>query len=137
MFLADKSLRRYVGLYQQFLYKIFSILLTPTLPNILLTPPPMQKRMILGQGAQCYVLPKKLHPSEFISAHFPNALLTQHLGWTVQDAPPFISTFGRQQRHREASENPPGRPRRRADDQRARLHTPTFSCLLVLHSGGA
>ena len=34
---------------------------------------------------------KKLCPSTVISAHFPNALLTQRLGWTVQDTPPSIS----------------------------------------------
>ena len=79
MFLIEKSPRSYVGLYQKFLYKSFSLLLTPPPPNVLLTPPPMQLRLRLEQGAQCYVIPKKLCLSAVVSAHFPNALLTQQL----------------------------------------------------------
>ena len=78
-FLAKKSMRSYVGLNQKFLYKNLSLLLTPTPPNILLTPPPMQWRLCLVQVAQCSVLLKKLHPSVVFSAHFSNALPMQLL----------------------------------------------------------
>ena len=95
MFLAKKSPKSYVGLYQKFLYKISLLLLTPLPPNILLTPPQMQQRLLLGQGSPCSVILKKLHPSAVISAHFQNALLTQRLGWTVRDAPPSILPCGK------------------------------------------
>ena len=80
MFLADKSPRIYVGLYQKFLYKIFSLLLTPSSTNIILIPPAMRRRLHMGQGAQCYIQLKKLRPYVVVSAHFPNALPMQRLG---------------------------------------------------------
>ena len=39
----------------------------------------MQRRLRLGQGAQCSVLLKKLCLSAVVSAHFPNALPIQRL----------------------------------------------------------
>ena len=78
MFLAEKSPRSYVGLYQKFLYKSFSLLLTP-LPNILLTPHLMQRWPHMGQGAQCSIILKNMRPSAVVSAYFPNALPTQLL----------------------------------------------------------
>ena len=90
MFLAKKSPRSYVGLYRKFLYKIFTLLMTPPPPNILLTPPPMRLWLRLVQGAQYSVLLNKLRPSTVISVNFPNTLLEQRLGWTVRDAPPSI-----------------------------------------------
>ena len=79
MFLAKKSPRSYVELYQKFLYKSFSLLLTHSPPDILFTHTPMRRRLRLIQGSQCYVLLKNLRLSAAVSAHFPNALPTQRL----------------------------------------------------------
>ena len=79
MFLAEKSLRSYVGLYKKFLHKRFSLLLTPPPPITLLTNPPMQQRLRLGQGEKCSMILKKLRPSTVVSAHLPNVLLMQRL----------------------------------------------------------
>ena len=79
MFLAKKSPRSYVVLYQKFLYKSFSLLLTPPLPNIIITPPRMQRRFFLVQRSNCFVLIKKLLYSAVVGAKFPNALTTQRL----------------------------------------------------------
>ena len=79
MFLAETSPRSYIGLYQKFLYKSFSLLLTPSPPVMLLTPHPMQRNMRLGQVAQCSMLLKNLRPYTVVSAHLPNALPKQGL----------------------------------------------------------
>ena len=79
MFLAKKAPRIYVGLYQNFLYKRFLLLLTPPHQNILLTNYLMWRWLHMGQGEQCSVLLKKLHPSTVVSAHLPNALPSQRL----------------------------------------------------------
>ena len=78
MFLTNKLMRIYVGLYQKFLYKA-SLLLTPPSPKILLVPPLMQQRLRLVQGSQCYVLLNKLLPSEVVNVQLPNALPMQRL----------------------------------------------------------
>ena len=87
MFLAKKSSRIYVVLYHKFLYKSFSILLTPPptnppTPNNSSQPPPspMQLWMHMGQETQCTMLFKKLRPAAVVSTNFPNSLPTQQLG---------------------------------------------------------
>ena len=77
MFLAKKSPRRYVGLYQKFLYKIFYLLLTPPSPNIRLAPPPMRQWLRLVQGEHCSVILNNMCQSSVVSAHFPNDLPAQ------------------------------------------------------------
>ena len=51
--------------------------------------------------------------------------------------PPSQRTGGRGQRFQEGLDDPPGRSGCLTDERRARLHPPTFPCLMVLHSGRA
>ena len=54
--------------------------MTPPPPNIRITPPLMIPRMILGQGAQCFVILNNLRSYTIVSVHLPNPLLMQRLG---------------------------------------------------------
>ena len=81
MILAVKYPMSYVGLYQKFLYKRFSLFMTLLPPKTILTPSLMQRRLRLGQGEHCSVILNNMHPSAVVSEHFLNALPAQSLDY--------------------------------------------------------
>ena len=138
MFLANKSPWSYIGLYQKFLYKILSLLLTPP-------PRTFSSHLSRCDNVCIWVKEQIFLCSSRSCAHIQLSVHIFHMrfwrsdwgGHCVMHPPPYRHEEGWKPRHWEVLDAPPGRPQIRSDDGRTRSHPPVFCCFMVIHSGRA